>query len=125
SDVPLIHGHHEALARALSNVVLNAVEACTGSGGGAISVDVRRVPWNGGSAVELAVADTGHGIAPDRLARIWEPYVTYKAGGTGLGLAIARQTVLAHGGDVSATSEPGKGTTIRFVLPASSTNREP
>lgn len=123
ADVPLIHGHHEALARALSNVVLNAVEACKDMEGGAISVDVRRVPWNGSSAVELAVADTGHGIPPDRLARIWEPYVTYKAGGTGLGLAIARQTVLAHGGDVSATSEPGKGTTIRFVLPASIPNR--
>ena len=115
--LPLIHGHHEALARALSNVVLNAVEACRDSG--TIAVDVRRVNWNGGSAVELSVADTGHGIPPDRLARIWEPYVTYKAGGTGLGLAIARQTVLAHGGDVSATSEVGKGTTIRFLLPAS------
>lgn len=115
-NLPLIQGHHEALARALSNVVLNAVEACRGAG--AIDVEVRRVPWNGGSAVELAVTDTGHGIPPDRLARIWEPYVTYKAGGTGLGLAIARQTVLAHGGRVSATSEPGKGTTIRFVLPA-------
>ena len=120
-DVPLISGHHEALARALSNVVLNAVEACRESG--AISVDVRRVPWNGGAAVQLSVSDTGHGIPPDRLARIWEPYVTYKAGGTGLGLAIARQTVLAHGGDVSATSEVGKGTTIRFVLPAAADER--
>ena len=45
---------------------------------------------------------TGCGIPADRLARIWEPYVTYKAGGTGLGLAIARQTVLAHQGEVSA-----------------------
>lgn len=115
-DVPLIHGHHEALARALSNVVLNAVEACRNSG--AIAVDVRRIPWNGASGVQLSVADTGHGIAPERLARIWEPYVTYKAGGTGLGLAIARQTVLAHGGEVSASSEVGKGTVIRFVLPA-------
>jgi signal transduction histidine kinase len=119
-DVPLIQGHHEALARALSNVVLNAVEACKGVG--FIAVDVRRVPWNGGSAVQLSVSDSGHGIAADRLARIWEPYVTYKTGGTGLGLAIARQAVLAHGGDVSASSELGKGTTIRFVLPAGATN---
>jgi signal transduction histidine kinase len=114
-DIPLIHGHHEALARALSNVVLNAVEACGSAG--SIAVGVRRVPWNGGSAVELSVADSGQGIPPERLARIWEPYVTYKAGGTGLGLAIARQAVLAHGGEVSASSEVGKGTTIRFVLP--------
>ena len=115
-NVPLIHGQHDALARAVSNVVLNAVEACRSSG--SISVDVRPAHWNGGSAVQLSVADTGHGIPPERLARIWEPYVTYKAGGTGLGLAIARQAVLVHGGEVSATSEVGKGTTIRFVLPA-------
>jgi len=114
-DVPLIQGHHEALSRALSNVVLNAVEAC--KEGGSIAVGVSRVSTNGGSAVELSVKDTGCGIPPNRLARIWEPYVTYKAGGTGLGLAIARQTVLAHEGDVTAESEPGKGTTIRFVFP--------
>lgn len=115
-DIPLVAGHHEALARALSNVMLNAVEASPD--GGVIAVNVRRVTRGGGAAVEIAVSDTGCGIPPDRLARIWEPYVTYKAGGTGLGLAIARQTVLAHGGHVQAESETGRGTTIRFVLPA-------
>jgi two-component system nitrogen regulation sensor histidine kinase NtrY len=114
-DVPLIEGHHEALARALSNVMLNAVEAC--KEGGSIAVAVSRVARNGGSAVALSVRDTGCGIPPNRLARIWEPYVTYKAGGTGLGLAIARQTVLAHDGEVTAESEPGRGTVIRFFLP--------
>jgi signal transduction histidine kinase len=115
NDVPLIEGHHEALARALSNVMLNAVEAC--KEGGSIAVDVSRVARNGGSAVALAVRDTGCGIPANRLAKIWEPYVTYKAGGTGLGLAIARQTVLAHDGEVTAESEPGRGTVIRFILP--------
>ena len=115
-DVPMIEGHHEALARALSNVMLNAVEAC--KEGGTIAVDVSRVARNGGSAVALSVKDSGCGIPPERLARIWEPYVTYKAGGTGLGLAIARQTVLAHDGEVTAESEPGRGTVIRFILPA-------
>jgi two-component system nitrogen regulation sensor histidine kinase NtrY len=114
-DVPLIEGHHEALARALSNVMLNAVEAC--KDGGSIAVDVRRVAHNGGAAVALTVRDTGCGIPPNRLARIWEPYVTYKPGGTGLGLAIARQTVLAHRGEVNAESEPGRGTSIQFILP--------
>jgi signal transduction histidine kinase len=116
-NVPLVDGHHEALARALSNVVLNAVEAC--KDGGAIAVDVSRIARNGGggSAVALSVCDTGCGIPPNRLARIWEPYVTYKAGGTGLGLAIARQTVLAHDGEVTAESEPGRGTVIRFIIP--------
>lgn len=116
-DVPLIDGHHDALSRALSNVMLNAVEACRE--GGSISVDIKRVTRNGGhaSAVVLSVTDSGCGIPANRLERIWEPYVTYKSGGTGLGLAIARQTVLAHEGEVSAESEPGRGTTIRFIFP--------
>ncbi|HEY3258554.1 MAG TPA: ATP-binding protein [Gemmatimonadaceae bacterium] len=117
-NLPLIDGHHEALGRALSNVMLNAVEAC--KEGGSIRVDVSRVARNGGAAIALSVRDTGCGIPADRLARIWEPYVTYKAGGTGLGLAIARQTVMAHKGDVSAESEPGRGTVISFILPIES-----
>jgi two-component system, NtrC family, nitrogen regulation sensor histidine kinase NtrY len=114
-DVPMIHGHHDALARALSNVMLNAVDAC--KQGGRVDVRVRRAPHNGTDGVEIVVSDTGCGIAPDRISRIWEPYVTSKTGGTGLGLAIARQTVLAHDGVVSASSTIGKGTEIRFVLP--------
>lgn len=114
-DVPPIQGHYEALGRALANVLLNAVEACRD--GGTISVDVRRISRNGASGVQLSVRDTGCGIPVNRMDRIWEPYVTFRSGGTGLGLAIARQTVLAHAGDVSAESEPGRGTTIRFVFP--------
>jgi len=113
--VPMVWGHHDALARAFSNVVLNAVEACGGTG--AITVRVQRATCGGRDAVALEVHDTGPGIAPDRLARVWEPYVTYKAGGTGLGMAIARQTVLAHDGEVIAESTPDAGTTIRFVIP--------
>jgi signal transduction histidine kinase len=116
-DVPMIQGHHDALARALTNVMLNAVDAC--KTGGKVLVRVRNATGtNGGAgAVELSVRDTGCGIAPEKLARIWDPYVTSKPGGTGLGLAIARQTVLAHDGSVAATSEVGQGTEIRFVLP--------
>lgn len=114
-DVPMVGGHHDALARALANVMLNAVDACRD--GGSIAVRVRRLNSNGRQHVEVAVADTGCGISPEKLARIWDPYVTSKPGGTGLGLAIARQTVLAHAGAVDATSEPGVGTEIRFVLP--------
>ena len=65
----------------------------------------------------IAVRDSGCGIAPERMAKIWEPYVTNKPGGTGLGLAIARQTVLAHNGTVHASSSLGNGTEIRFTLP--------
>jgi signal transduction histidine kinase len=78
---------------------------------------VGRTQLNGHDAAEIVVRDTGCGIPEEHLARIWEPYVTHKAGGTGLGLAIARQTIIAHGGEVSAASAVGAGTEVRFVLP--------
>jgi signal transduction histidine kinase len=117
---PMIAGHHDALARALSNVLINAVEAC--QRGGEITVRVGRAPRAKGDEGEqdevvVSVRDTGCGMPQDRLERIWEPYVTYKQGGTGLGLAIAKQTVDAHGGTVEAESAPGAGTEIRFRLP--------
>lgn len=115
-DLPMVQGHHEPLSRALSNVMINAVEACQGRG--VITVTAVRAEVDGRAGVSLAVRDTGPGIPPERLSRIWDPYVTFKSGGTGLGLAIARQTVDAHGGRVSAESTPGGGTTIRFLLPA-------
>jgi two-component system nitrogen regulation sensor histidine kinase NtrY len=123
-DVPMVRGHHDALARALSNVLLNAVDACraarTSHPGrpARIGVTVSRERRNGDDGIIIAVRDSGCGIPAERLARIWEPYVTHKPGGTGLGLAIARQAVLAHNGTVHATSAVGDGTEIRFTLPA-------
>jgi signal transduction histidine kinase len=122
NDVPMVHGHYDALSRALSNIIINAVEACRDAQG-SVGVRVQRVDrWNH-PAVAVEVTDTGCGIAPDQLARIWEPYVTHKPGGTGLGLAIARQTVLAHHGDVEAESSVGAGTRIRIILPVNGTGQ--
>ena len=123
-DVPMLRGHHDALARALSNVLLNAVDACRAGRtdrpdrAARIGVTVARERNNGDDKIVISVRDSGCGIPPERLARIWEPYVTHKPGGTGLGLAIARQTVLAHKGRVHATSVVGDGTEIRFTLPS-------
>ncbi len=116
-DVPLVRGHYDALARALHNVLLNAVEATAPGGRITVRVQPARCPNVGVDGVAVAVHDTGAGIAPELLHRIWDPYVTQKAHGTGLGLAIARQTVLAHGGVVDAVSAVGRGTEVRFVLP--------
>ena len=118
-DVALVHGYHDALGRAFSNVLLNAVDACRDGGG--IHVVVRNATVLGRSGVEVAVTDTGTGIAREQLTRIWDPYVTSKSTGTGLGLAIVRQIVTAHDGTVRAESEPGRGTTITIGLPASET----
>jgi signal transduction histidine kinase len=114
-DVPMVPGHVDALGRALTNVLLNAVDASPP--GAPVRVSVRRTAIDGREMVEVAVRDEGCGIPESRISRIWEPYVTHKAGGTGLGLAIVRQTLVAHDGAVAAESAPGKGTTIRLFLP--------
>jgi signal transduction histidine kinase len=115
-DVPMVPGHVDALGRALTNVLLNAVEASPPDA--SIALNVRRTERSGRPMVEVAVRDEGSGIPAARLERIWEPYVTHKAGGTGLGLAIVRQTLLAHDGFVEVESAPGRGTTMRLILPA-------
>jgi nitrogen fixation/metabolism regulation signal transduction histidine kinase len=115
TDLPLLRGHHDALSRAVGNVLLNAVEACGERGN--LALRVASLGLDGAREVVVAVRDSGIGIPPERLASIWEPYVTDKAGGTGLGLAIAKQTVLAHGGRVEADSVPGSGTEIRLIFP--------
>ncbi|MGQ0537577.1 MAG: sensor histidine kinase [Gemmatimonadaceae bacterium] len=117
ADLPRVAGHYDALQRALSNVLLNAVEACATQQSPEIGVRVERSRDNGHEAVSIVVRDSGPGIPADRLATIWEPYVTDKPGGTGLGLAIARQAVEAHGGTVSAESRAGAGTEVRFSIP--------
>ena len=116
-NLPLVHGHNGALAGALSNVLLNAVDA-SDAGNGRITVSARPAKLGGRDAVRISVADNGKGIAAENLERIWEPYVTNKPGGTGLGLAIARQAIWAHDGTVNATSTLGSGTEIQFTIPA-------
>lgn len=112
--LPFVSGHHDPLARAVSNILLNAADAAGPTGTITVAATSLSEPV---PSVEISVHDTGPGITADALSRIWEPYVTTKPGGTGLGLAIVRQTVLAHGGRVAATSAPGCGTTITLTLP--------
>jgi signal transduction histidine kinase len=114
-NVPLLFGVHDALSRALGNVLLNAVEAS-----GATGTVTVRVEANRQGEVTVAVQDRGIGISAERLCTIWTPYVTDKTAGTGLGLAIVKQTVVAHGGRVEATSTLGEGTEIRLIFPAAS-----
>jgi len=118
---PAVIGDPLALGQVIRNLVHNAIKFT--SDGGVIEVTVSRA--DGAAAmVEVAVSDTGCGIPPEALARIFERF--YKADksrqrdgeGTGLGLAIARHTVEAHGGSIRVESEPGKGSTFYVLLPA-------
>ena len=83
------------------------------AGGGTVTATTTHD--NGG--VVVSIADTGLGIEPERLRRIFEPFFSTKDHGTGLGLAITQRVVEEHGGAISAHSEVGKGTTIELGLP--------
>ena len=109
------------MRRALANLLRNAVEALAPRGGGRIEV---RVVAQGGRAV-LEVCDDGPGVAESERERIFEPYVTTKAGsgGSGLGLAIVKKVVLEHDGAVTCEPAPGGGACFRIVLPLQSTQR--
>jgi two-component system sensor kinase FixL len=71
-----------------------------------------------GNDLEVVVADTGVGILSENLARVMEPLYSTKARGLGLGLALARDIVEKHGGSLSVTSEPQRGSTFTVKLPA-------
>lgn len=100
------------LAQVVDNLVRNAMDATPA--GGRIHVAVHSTDRRH----EIAVADTGAGIAPSDVPRIFDLYFTTKPDGTGVGLAVSQQIVSAHGGTIEVDSEPGRGTTMRVVLPA-------
>jgi len=106
----------DQLQQVLVNVLVNALEATPS--GGSVRVDARADPVDPSWAV-VAVADTGPGVPPEVLPRVFEPFVTTKGSGrgTGLGLAISRDLVRAHGGDMAIASAPGEGTTVTIRLP--------
>jgi len=107
----------DRMLQALLNLFLNAIQAMPS--GGTLTVSARQVR----ERLELSVADTGHGIAPQDLDRIFDPYFTTKNQGTGLGLATVRTLVEAHGGQVKVTSEQGQGTQVTLDLPMKGENR--
>ena len=123
AGTPQVMGHYEPLRRALHNLVLNAIDAVAGIGepgtgnGPRVELVVRQAANGAVPTVEVTVRDNGVGIAPDHLARVFEPHFTTKSSGTGLGLAIARQTIRHHGGNITVASEPGRGTTFTVSLP--------
>ncbi len=106
-----VTGDREKLKVAFRNLVVNAVEAIKGKG--RISVEARQE--EGGVVIE--VKDTGEGIDPKTIDRVFEPDFSTKDLGTGLGLPIARKIIEDHGGTIHLESELGKGTKVRVFLP--------
>jgi len=110
-DLPPVAADRDRITQVLLNLVLNAIQAMPGGGTLTLGADVSR------GALTLDVSDTGGGIAPEILPRLFEPYVTTKVKGLGLGLAIARRIVEAHGGTIEAGNRPERGSRFRVTLP--------
>ena len=109
--MPQIEADPELLHRALSNLVLNAMDAMPR--GGTLTLRTRTE----GKWGLIEVTDSGTGLAPEECERVFTPYYTSKAHGTGLGLAIVQSIVSDHGGRVSVRSKAGLGTTFVIELP--------
>jgi len=112
SGVGTMFADPDLLHRALSNLMLNAIEAMPT--GGTICLKARQ---NSGW-VELEVSDTGVGLSPSEAQNLFTPYYTSKQHGTGLGLAIVHSIITDHGGSIRVESQPARGTTFMIELPA-------
>ena len=115
TDLSFYRMDGERILDVLRNLLGNAVKFTPE--GGHITVNANANPLDGG--LKVSVSDSGPGIPKDRLALIFEKYVSSdQKKGTGLGLAIVKHIVAAHGGKVWVESDPGKGSTFTFVLPS-------
>lgn len=113
ADVPAIAGDRALLAQAVLNLAINACHAMPR--GGRLTLAARR---KDDSHVQLIVEDTGTGIAPEHLEKIFNLYFTTKPDGSGIGLALVYRTIHLHDGDIDVQSVPGTGTTFTVTLPA-------
>jgi len=109
--VPLVRGDGVKLGQALSNLILNGIEAMPDGGELRVMVTSER------GHVEVEVRDRGLGIREEDRGKIFEPFWSRKPGGTGLGLAIARRIIEEHGGEIRVESEEGKGSVFIVRIP--------
>jgi PAS domain S-box-containing protein len=124
SDIPPLDIDVNQISQALNNVIINAIQEMPG--GGAIRIGVDRVaelpaniPLEAGEYVRITVADSGPGIPPEHMEKIFDPYFSTKEGGYGLGLTSTFFIVKRHGGHIEVSSEPGKGSVFTMYLKAS------
>jgi two-component system NtrC family sensor kinase len=113
-DAPLVFGNAGKLQQVFTNLLLNARDAIPAGG----SIRISTIPSSDHS-LTIEVSDSGIGIAPENVAKIYDPFYTTKGvgRGTGLGLAVSYGIVQEHSGHISVESSPGRGTTFRITLP--------
>ncbi|HWY88021.1 MAG TPA: ATP-binding protein [Gemmataceae bacterium] len=124
ADLPQVSLDKELFKQALLNLLLNAEQAMPQGGAVTIQAGVEPARLQGqdaggnGKCLCLSIIDTGQGMAPDALAKIFQPFFSTKPSGSGLGLPTTRKIVEGHHGTIDVQSEPGKGTKITIKLPA-------
>ena len=116
---PRVLGDRESLRSLFTNLIINGMQAMEGEGG---RLTVRLLARDGHARVE--VSDTGRGIAPDNIPKLFEPYYSTKETGTGLGLAIVKKAVADHNGTIAVESTEGGGTTFAVEIPTAGGNDE-
>ena len=116
SGLPLVLGHAGQLREVVLNLIQNSIDAMTATTNRprVISIATSRL---GAGAIFISLQDTGPGIEPGQLARMFDPFVTTKAKGTGLGLAICKMIIEQHGGELSAASNKNGGARFEITLP--------
>lgn len=112
--VPPVIADAEVLRSALINLIINGFQSMDGSGG-KLSVALSSI--DDGHRARIEVTDSGRGIAPEDISKLFEPYYSTKETGTGLGLAIVKKAVEDHDGTISVKSKVGEGTTFTITLP--------
>lgn len=116
-DLPLIPADPQQLEQVLINLFLNAIDAMPKGGNLEVEATLKATQENTPSLV-ITVIDSGSGIDPEDLAKIFQPFFSAKKGkGIGLGLSISERIIKNHGGTIAVESMPGKGTTFRIHLP--------
>jgi signal transduction histidine kinase len=113
-DLPFVRVDRVQIGQVILNLITNALQSMNGNGA-SLTFRGRHA---GAGFIRLDVIDTGTGIAPDQMRKLFEPLFTTKARGIGLGLAVSRGLVQANGGAISVDSSPGVGTTMSVSLPA-------
>jgi len=118
--LPALSGDGASLQRVLINLFNNAVDAMNGGGTVTVVTHLSPFPEAARPGVAMEIRDTGAGIPPELLPKIFELFVTTKASGkgTGLGLALSQEIVKAHGGTIDIRSQVGAGTCVRIFLPS-------
>ncbi|WEK48794.1 MAG: PAS domain S-box protein [Candidatus Kaistia colombiensis] len=114
-EIDLLFGDRVQIQQVLVNLMRNAIDAMDEGGGKDLVIASEVEP--GGEMIRVQVSDRGTGIAPEVMARLFQPFLTTKQNGMGVGLSICRTIVEAHGGRIWAEGNPGGGTVFNFTVP--------